>query len=354
MPQEPALFPLTVLLTAFINNMQKTLVVHHRSGIGDLVWHIPYIRAIAATSSNGKVTVLARPSCKASDLLAGESSVEDVIEYDRKPRDKNRKGKHDSIRGQLQLCMELRKRKFGRIIIFSSRARYGILALIAGIPVRYGFGFGLAQRLFLNHPPYISRFKGEGSWVYPEATDFAIAHKFVDHAVTPRMSVPEELLEEISTQLAYLNRPRIALAIGASNLEKNWGAENFVKLTGQLVKVGYGVLVLGGPAEKAWAEALFHASFEPDSNQVHVLCQASVLRSAAALKTCDFCIGNDTGMLNVAAAVNVPALGLFGKTRPLMHDPILHAISGNDMVEISVEAVINRLAELNVLTKNLV
>jgi heptosyltransferase-2 len=332
--------------------MQKTLVVHHRSGIGDLVWHLPYIRAIAATSADGKVTVMARPSCMAQDILAGEPCVERVIDYDRRPRNKARKGRHDSLAGQIEICRLLRREKFDRIIIFSSRARYAILAWCAGIPVRAGFGFGIAERIFLNRPPYIGRFEGEGSWVYPEATDFAIAHGFVKEPVVPKMSVPASLVNGLSLELASLRRPRIAFAIGASLPEKNWGYEKFVALAKVLVERGASVLILGGPGEKAVSERLFSASSFTSPEHVHVMCQSSVLKSAAALKNCDFCVGNDTGILNVAVAVDVPALGLFGTTLPLAHDPLMHGVAGRTMDDISVETVVNHLGKMGAIAED--
>lgn len=106
------------------------------------------------------------------------------------------------------------------------------------------------------------------------------------------------------------------------------------------------MLILGGPAEKIIAERCFSADVFTNAQQVHVMCQPSVLKSAAALKTCDFCIGNDTGVLNVAAAVGVPSLGLFGKTLPLSHDPLMHGVSAASMADISVNDVLSRLVEL--------
>tara|TARA_R110001599_G_scaffold64023_4_gene179590 strand:- start:277979 stop:279016 length:1038 start_codon:yes stop_codon:yes gene_type:complete len=324
--------------------MKKTLVVHHRNGIGDLVWHVPYIRAIAGDSADNKVTVLARPSCRAADLLAGEVCVEAVIEYDRRPRGGGRKGGHDGFFGQLRFLQTLRKHEFDRIVIFSGRTRYGFLALLAGIPERLGFGFTFWQRLFLNRPPYISRFAGKGSWVYPEATDFAVAHKFVDRPIVPKLAVPAKFVAEVKDELAHLPYPRIVLAIGASNERKNWGGEKFLELAQTLVGAGYGVLLLGGPSERAATETTYANDAQlKRSGAVHIMCQPSVLKSAAALSICDFCIGNDTGMLNVAVAVDVPSLGLYGPTLPLQHDPLLDGISAPNMESISVQAVLDRL-----------
>ncbi|MEO8407842.1 MAG: glycosyltransferase family 9 protein, partial [Oxalobacteraceae bacterium] len=203
-----------------------------------------------------------------------------------------------------------------------------------------------AQRLVLNRPPYIHRFNGVGSWVYHEATDFAVAQGFASGPIVPKMALPPSSVEEAWIQMEDLPRPRFAFAIGSSSPEKNWGGEKFLQLAKILVDLGCGVLVLGGPAEREATEKLF-ASAKFPVNAVRVMCQSSVLKSAAALKTADFCIGNDTGILNVAVACDVPALGLFGNTRPLTHDPLLHAIHGQCMAEISVEAVVHRLIELH-------
>jgi heptosyltransferase-2 len=323
----------------------KTAIVHHRSGIGDLVWHVPYIRAIAQRSAGGKVTVIARPSCRAAELLAGEAWVERVIEFDHRPRkSEGRRGKHDSIRGQLEFVTELKQHRFDRIYIFSSRPRYGILALLAGIPQRAGFGFNRFERLFLNVPRFIERHRGAGSWVYPEASAFAIAHGFVDAPAVPKLALPADALAEADAALAPLPRPRYALAIGASDAAKNWGSERFATLAEDLTARGCGVLLLGGPAERAVAEAIIASLPQNHRGLVLALTQPSVLRSAAALRLCDFCIGNDTGMLNVAAASDVPALGLFGATLPLSHDPILRAVQEADMASIRVAAVIDALA----------
>jgi heptosyltransferase-2 len=72
----------------------------------------------------------------------------------------------------------------------------------------------------------------------------------------------------------------------------------------------------------------------------------SVLESAALLGQCAFLVGNDTGMLNVAAAVGVPSLGLFGATTPLSHDPSMKAVQGDGMDGISVARVLEELDRL--------
>lgn len=331
----------------------STAVVHHHSGIGDLIWHIPYIRAVAARSRGGRVTVIARPSSKAAELLSGESCVERVIEFDRKPRkSERRRGRHDGIAAQLGFVRELRALHLERVYIFSGRARYAVLAWLAGIPQRAGFGFGKAERLFLNVPPYIQRHPGEGSWVYPEITAFAIAHGLTDKPLLPRLDVSESAVEDMREALAALPRPRYAFSIGASLPAKRWPGERFAALATTLAERGGGILLLGGPAEAPLAADITQAIPSQWRPRVFSLAQASILRTAAALRHCDFCVGNDTGALNLATACGVPSLGLFGATLPLMHDPLLQGVCAQGMEAITVEQVLAALERMSVQSKD--
>ena len=54
-------------------------VIHPHRGVGDLMWHLPYIRAIAKQAPTGQVALVTRPSTRADRLLAAEPSVAEVI-----------------------------------------------------------------------------------------------------------------------------------------------------------------------------------------------------------------------------------------------------------------------------------
>ena len=331
-------------MTRLAAQLPSTAVVIPHQGIGDLIWHLPYIRAIAARSAGGQVVVIARPSSRAAELLTAEPAVSQVIEFDRRPRgDVNLRGRHDSWREQLAFVRELRALRLGRVYNFSGRFRYGLLAQLAGIPLRAGFGFSWGERVFLNAGPCIQRHRGLGNWVYPEATDFAMAHGLVDAPVVPRINLPQPLLNTVTAQLAALPRPRYAFAIGSSDHRRNWGAVRFAALADALAEHGAGVLLMGGPAEGALAAQIIESMQPQLRAAVHALCQRSVLVSAAALRSCDRCIGNDTGVLNMAAACGVPTWGLFGASPPRHHDPLLQAVTGASMNDISIDSVLQAL-----------
>eukprot|EP01038_Epipyxis_sp_PR26KG_P001361 gene1361-1895_t len=120
----------------------------------------------------------------------------------------------------------------------------------------------MAERLFLNVPPYIRRHSGSGNWVYPEATAFAMAHGLVEEPVVPQMNVQPDLVDSLAMQLAALPRPRFVFAIGSSDLRRNWGAERFAALAGALTEAD-----LAAVAQRSIdAEALLRTTLRPASD----------------------------------------------------------------------------------------
>ncbi|MGO8922561.1 MAG: hypothetical protein ACLQF4_06450 [Xanthobacteraceae bacterium] len=56
-------------------NVTPFAVIQVKPGIGDVIWHLPFVRAIAAAAPNGQVTFFAPPTSAAKDLLAAEPRV---------------------------------------------------------------------------------------------------------------------------------------------------------------------------------------------------------------------------------------------------------------------------------------
>ena len=71
-------------------------VIQPLPGIGDMVWHLPHIRAIAA-HAGAPVTLLTKPRSLADQLLANEPAVAEIVWLDLNPA--GRRGAHDGIGG---------------------------------------------------------------------------------------------------------------------------------------------------------------------------------------------------------------------------------------------------------------
>lgn len=304
-----------------------TAVLHQYVGMGDLVWHLPYFRAVAATSRDGQVSVIASPTTFARELLVGESCVREVIAFDRRPRrSEKRQGGHAGIPGLFKIARELRVMRFDRIVIFSGHANRGFLAWLAGIPTRIGFGTNWMQRRLLSGGPYIRLYRGASVPVYKDATALAIAHGFCTAPVAPRLTLPEADVEAQRALLATLPRPMYTFAIGSSEIYKQWGAMKFAGLATALARRGCSVVLLGGPGEADMARDILAGIAPPLRRNVVIATSNTIVQSAATLQLADANIGNDTGISNLAAALGRRSYVVLGNRPLLDHDPLMRML----------------------------
>jgi len=323
----------------------RTAVLHQWVGMGDLVWHAPYIRRIAETSRDGQVSVIASPTTFARQLIGHEPCVREVIDFDRHPRrEEGRRGRHRGTLGLWRMGRELRDYGFDRIVLLTNHTNRSIVAVAAGIPQRLGYGTSWLQRRLLTSGPWIKRYAGPAVTAYKDVTAFAIAHGFSDVPVVPSLVVRQDALAHAGARLAGLPRPLHALAMGASEPYKQWGANNFAALASHLAQAGHGVVLIAGPAERAMAEATLQRVDATLHGHVRAITDGTVAETVAAMSLVQTCVGNDTGAANIAAAVGVPTWVVLGPRPPLEHDPdTLRMIVAKSLAEIRPEDVAQRV-----------
>jgi lipopolysaccharide heptosyltransferase III len=109
--------------------------------------------------------------------------------------------------------------------------------------------------------------------------------------------------------------PVLAIGPAANWRGKQWRAERFAELARRLTAsngpfAGARVAVFAAGHERAQAEPLLAAI--PLRRRIDLVGQLDLLTAADALQRCALFIGNDTGLMHIAAAVGTPTLGLFG------------------------------------------
>jgi ADP-heptose:LPS heptosyltransferase len=109
--------------------------------------------------------------------------------------------------------------------------------------------------------------------------------------------------------------PVLAIAPAANWPPKCWPAERFAQTAIELVKplgplAGGRVLVTGGPLDHRACQPILSA-FPPD-RVVDLVGSVDLLTTYACLKRVQLFIGNDSGLMHLAASSGAPTLGLFG------------------------------------------
>jgi heptosyltransferase-2 len=175
---------------------------------------------------------------------------------------------------------ELRPQGFDRIVIFSDHVNRALMAIVAGIPERIGYGFTWLERCLLSHGPYIRGYEGTSVAVHRNATAMAVAHGFCSQPIVPKLQLPAQAVADQAVLLRHLPRPLYTFAIGSSEPYKQWGPRRFAALAEALADRGCGVVLLGVPPRRAWPRTSWPA-WHPPRDRVLGATTNTMLQSAA-------------------------------------------------------------------------
>jgi heptosyltransferase-2 len=126
------------------------------------------------------------------------------------------------------------------------------------------------------------------------------------------ISLPEEYDARAGEELGGDGEKYVALAPGAKWPMKRWGEKKYLELSRRLVENHhFRVVLLGDENDRSLSTRI---ETELGKRCVNVAGRTSVLESAAYIKRCEVFVGNDSGLMHLAEAVDCPVVAVFGPT----------------------------------------
>lgn len=116
----------------------------------------------------------------------------------------------------------------------------------------------------------------------------------------------------------FENKKVMGLCIGTSKPSKTWPLEKYLSVADYFGTKGYEIIFLGGKQEAAGMPLSY---FENHMNWHNYLGKTTLLQSAGLLTNCNIMLGGDTGLMHMAAALDVPTITIFSCTDPDLHAP---------------------------------
>jgi ADP-heptose:LPS heptosyltransferase len=117
--------------------------------------------------------------------------------------------------------------------------------------------------------------------------------------------------EARATTLLPPGRPILGLGPTANWDGKIWPAERFAALAAAMPDAVPAIFGGPGPAERAAAAPVLAAL----PHTIDLVGQLTLPEAAACLQRCRLFVGNDSGLMHLAAAAGTPTLGLFGPSQ---------------------------------------
>jgi lipopolysaccharide heptosyltransferase III len=165
---------------------------------------------------------------------------------------------------------------------------------------------------------------------------------------------PRLWIQERDRQAAALLVPSgtdfIAVAPGASSEEKRWPTERFAAMINRLtardaVAARLAVVLLSGADERWLVDQVGDQLMERPGmgRPLIVVGETRLLVVAAILQRARLFVGNDSGLMHLAAAAGAPTVGLFGPTVAARYGPwgertmVVHPDDGPDLGRVGTE-----------------
>lgn len=145
-----------------------------------------------------------------------------------------------------------------------------------------------------------------------------------DNPPAPRLWLTDTDIETAKTILRTETGPVLAIGPTANWRGKVWPADRFVavaeKLTGPDSPLPNArIAVFGAPGEEDQAGEVMKAL--PPERTIDLVGRAPLPVVGACLGECSLYIGNDSGLMHMAAAAGTPTLGLFGPSHTSLYAP---------------------------------
>jgi heptosyltransferase II len=273
--------------------------------IGDFVRCHSVVGLLRSRFPNRPVDVLATPLCAPlADYMPGmrQSIIADL------PRGEL------ALAKQRAVAERLKREGYGTALVMPSTWKSTLAPFLAGIPERIGW-VGEGRFVLLNDARW-------GRLKLPRMVDQCAALALPRGTALPaewpkpELKVPADEMAAWRRKHGLTAQPAVALAPGAVGPAKRWTTDGYAALTRRLLAEGFAAWVVGGPGEKAAAQAIV------GDTQARDLTGTDLREAILALAAATAAVSNDSGLLHVAAAVGTPTVGIFGPTSPWHWAPL--------------------------------
>ena len=294
------------------------ILIRATNWVGDAIMALPALRAVRSRFSHATIAIVARPYV--ADIYRNQGICDELIGYDVK-------GRHTGVRGRERLAQKLRAQNFDVALLLQNAFDAAWLAWRAGIPERIGYARDARSLLLTKKIPapkrgeippheqfyYLELIRRVG-WINSLPNETLVTLTVSDQQ---RSNAEQILLSAGSRQ----NMPRIAIGAGASyGSAKCWPPDRFSDFVNRFrLHTDADVILFGTEAEQKVFDDIAAGIRGPSTSLVG---KTSIADLPALLSRCQLFVGNDSGAMHVAAAVDLPVVAIFGPTDPYGTAPI--------------------------------
>lgn len=286
------------------------ILIRGTNWIGDAIMTLPAVVSIRATYPKAHIAMLVKPLV--ADIYKLFSDVDEIIIYEKK---------FDTPTGVLRLARKLKKEKFDLAILLQNAIEAAIIALAAGIPLRAGFdsdGRGLLLTHRVRRTKEIKKVHQIDYYLEMiKALGCASVNREMHLETKINISDARNVLRKY---LPESKKTLVGIAPGATyGAAKRWFPERFAEVAEKLdEKYSMQSIILGGKAD---GETANEVQTMARAELINLAGKTNLLEAIYLISQCRLFISNDSGLMHIAGALNIPTIAIFGSTNPVTTAP---------------------------------
>ncbi len=269
----------------------KRILTINFGGIGDQVLFFPVFETLRKNFGNPLVTLVTEPRSKAVKELT--ELVDEVFICDLKGK--------NGLFELVKFLLKARRDKYDIVISSGSSKFIPIILFLTGIKERIGYDSGILSRLLLTGALRLNKNQYAANMYHDLVSDSK--EDKIPSVSSSRQSPPNR---EVKTILIHPGVSKLSIKKG---IIKSWPAENWLKLTKQLLLSGeYRVILTGGPDDEE-VLTLFKERF-PEN----VVETGSIREFANLVSNADILVCVDSAPMHIGVGLRKRVIALFGPT----------------------------------------
>ncbi len=306
----------------------RRILVVAPNWLGDVVMLTPlltWLDAVRRAPGGPSLELALAVRAAWAPLFAGDPRVDELLVAERP-------GRHDGLRGIAAQAARWRQGRFDAALLGPPSLRAALTAALAGVDLRIGHRGDGRSLLLTSALPRAPR----GTRHYAlEMLDLGAALAGIarwERAALPAPEPAEARLQAMASAMTpSAERPLWALGPGTTfGPAKNWPAAPMAAFVSAAVATeGARVLLLGDagaapiidelrlalPALR-WTRGMDGGESALQADVIDLSGCTTLPEAVAWLGRCRAYVGNDSGLMHVAAALGIPTVGLFGSSNP--------------------------------------
>jgi heptosyltransferase-2 len=288
-------------------------------GVTETLQSTPLLRTLRAGFPTARISLLCPSS--AVDVADGIPPVDRVI-----PLAQLKGGRAGGIR----LWMTLRGLRVDAVFLCTSGTLPAASAYFAGVSQRSGVGGG-ARGLLLTGRVRPGRSENQAQTWLRLAHVAGVRQELHSPVFEPGPDARRRAEQVLHGTGLADGRLLVAIVPGTGYAEARvpptatttWDPERWAHLANQLAqRHGAGILLVGSPHDRYAAE---RTKMDLRAEATDLVGEIDIATLAGVLARCDLLVGTDTPLLQLAAAMGTPTVGLFGPTDGARGGPYGHA-----------------------------